>query len=501
MELIGKFDYSKIQFDQTNKLHLLVSATAPSIKLATERKPITIIAAIDESGSMHGQKMDYAKKSLVKMIEHLTGKDQAGLVAFTDGARTVIPVTKVEDKAKLKNQISELRALQSTNFSAGLEMAFTAARAIDGEVRVIAFTDGQANVGIANPGLLAELVQRRPKNVSLSCFGYGEDHDSNLLTKLADIGLGNYCYVKNPDDALSAFARELGGLLTCNSQNLEFRILPKEHVKILDVMSDVDSEEMDGGAVKVKVVDLYAEETRHLVFEVEVDKVKKAFPRESTLFDLELSYDNVQTGKRETVSGSAKLQYVKASEKQDKPDQEVVDQVALCKIINAQEQATAFAASGNFAGAQAAMASATMDCFVLNSSADVQNFGGTTSSYFANNATFTSNSHNLASTKSAALRGRAAGGMSANLYASNSVSKDLVAHFEKDEDEKNSVSLPSGTSGSLPVNLGSSVTVTTGGLTGQPAVKNGTITLPSPITPNKKEEDKKKTLTRTRQSW
>jgi hypothetical protein len=47
---------------------------------------------------------------------------------------------------------------------------------------------------------------------TVSAFGYGDDADQDLLRELSELGKGNYAHVQSPEEALTAFAHELGGL-------------------------------------------------------------------------------------------------------------------------------------------------------------------------------------------------------------------------------------------------------------------------------------------------
>merc|ERR1719254_251947 len=81
------------------------------------------------------------------------------------------------------------------------------------------FTDGLANVGItksdelcsAAQALLGELAGRR---CSVSTFGFGADHNADLLQGLAEVGSGIYSYVDSEDRIGEAFGEALGGLLS-----------------------------------------------------------------------------------------------------------------------------------------------------------------------------------------------------------------------------------------------------------------------------------------------
>ena len=429
MKFISKFDFSQVQYDKTHTLNLLLQAKAPKIEVA-ERKPVNIIAVLDESGSMGGQKIEYVRKTLLKLIDHLTDQDTFGVVAFTTGVRCVCEPAKMssEKKTRYKRDVGGLTAQSSTNLSGGLQMGYNLAAALDGPVRLIALTDGQANYGETNPDRLVSFIKNRPANVTVTMFGYGEDHDSALLTDMAKAGDGNYCYVKNPDDALTAFARELGGLLSCYGQDLQFTVMPTEHAQILEVLSDVDVDTLDGGAVRIRIPDIYSEETRNIVVSVLVKEQPKVFPRDTAILDLELAWQDVQSASpHHGAKMAAKVRFVREKDADKKADQEVRDQVGLCTVLRAQAAATKYAKCGDFYSASSTMD--TLSCAIQDCSDSVRGLGSTVGSYYSSPTAYASNMHNNSALRSATSRQRQSGGSSDAYFTTNSTQSSLVKDF------------------------------------------------------------------------
>merc|ERR1719456_2009614 len=87
------------------------------------------------------------------------------------------------------------------------------------------FTDGLANHGTTDPkalcaaaqGALEELKDRR---CTVSTFGFGQDHNADLLQTLAEKGSGIYSYVDGEDRIAESFGEALGGLLSTTHQNV-----------------------------------------------------------------------------------------------------------------------------------------------------------------------------------------------------------------------------------------------------------------------------------------
>ena len=358
MKINAQLSFNKVRFDQSLDAHLVVSITAPTKDGEANRPPICVVPCIDTSGSMHGDKLEYAKRSAIKLVEHLKTGDYCGLITFETEVRTVFkpqPLT-AELKDQLKAEIGKLHTGRSTNFSGGLLTALEEIDKLDLPEavlqRVIMFTDGHANVGIATkaPDIIKLLVNS--SRATVSAFGYGTDVDQSFLLDFAREGKGNYAVVTNPDDALSAFGKELGGLLSTYATNLKLIVDPLAGHDITEVVSDVDAEQekIGNGTVTVNLPDILGEETRHLVFAVKMKEQKQAFPRPVNTFDLKLSFDVVDVqGKKErkTIEGKAKSHFVKAGE--ESPVNAELDKiVALAQVVRAQIVAEEAAKKGDF---------------------------------------------------------------------------------------------------------------------------------------------------------
>jgi len=225
--------------------------------------------------------------------------------------------------------------------------------------RVILFTDGAANVGaVTAPKDLLKLSKANQGIASASAFGYGADAQQDFLLSLAKQSNGNYAFVQNPDDALAAFGKELGGLLSTYASNLTIEVTPQSGHTITKVVSDVDAEEGDLGEVTIKISDILAEETRHIVLAVKMSEQKKAGPRAVNAASVKLGYDVLDDNlkrKREEASCTGKVQFVKAGEQTQSVSEELSKIVGLAEIVRAQIEAEEMADAGDYTGASTRM--------------------------------------------------------------------------------------------------------------------------------------------------
>jgi Ca-activated chloride channel family protein len=265
-------------------------------------------------------------------------------------------------KAALKAVVGQLGPQGSTNFAGGLLTGLEHLNRLQLPPnmvrRVIMFTDGLANVGVATkaPDLL-RLLEANLGDATVSAFGYGEDADQELLRDLASKGKGNYAFVQSPEDALTAFARELGGLLSTYAREIQVEVRPARGVTLTDVVSDVDSSALPDGAVRIKVPDVLAEELRQIVIGLRVDR--RDAPGAMRVADVSGTYRVVAGDTMRPQDARFELEVdvrrVAAGEEQVEPTREVDEAVAMAQLVRAQIQAEERAARGDFDGARQLM--------------------------------------------------------------------------------------------------------------------------------------------------
>jgi Ca-activated chloride channel family protein len=215
--------------------------------------------------------------------------------------------------------------------------------------RVILFTDGCANVGVAtkSEGLLP-LLDANLGRATLSAFGYGRDADQELLGDLATQGKGNYAFVAGPDDVLTAFARELGGLLSTYAQDIVVRVRPVDGARITAVLSDVDADPV-GSDVEIRIPDILADETRNVVLAVELPALPYLGAAPERAFDVEVTWRSVAGGTRVVDASqvvAAMVERVAPGHEQVEPDRAVDVIVAQAELVRAQVEAEELARHG-----------------------------------------------------------------------------------------------------------------------------------------------------------
>lgn len=180
----------------------------------TEPPPLNLVFLIDTSGSMSGpDRLPLARKSLSLLIEQLRPQDRVAMVAYAGSAGAVLGPTSGREKLKMKCALGALHAGGSTAGGQGLQLAYALAKErFDPKAvnRVILVTDGDFNVGVADPRRLKDFVaEKRKDGVYLSVYGFGRgNYNDAMMQALAQNGNGTAAYVDSLQEARKLFRED-----------------------------------------------------------------------------------------------------------------------------------------------------------------------------------------------------------------------------------------------------------------------------------------------------
>ncbi len=217
------------KFLTTQNAHQVGILTTLSGDAPAQRPPINAVLVLDRSGSMSGAPLAAALEAARRFAGFLGTSDRLAIVAFDDEVRVVSGPAPAGDSS-VAERIMRIRTGGSTNLSGGWLKGLELARQgiVEGVNRVVLLTDGQANVGITDPGMLAGMVHGgADAGVSTTCIGFGAGFNEDLLQALGREGRGNYWYVERDDQMAGVFEGEIEGLVALGAQNVvvEVRLL------------------------------------------------------------------------------------------------------------------------------------------------------------------------------------------------------------------------------------------------------------------------------------
>lgn len=257
----------------------LATRAAPS---EDERAPAALTFVVDVSGSMgEPGRLDLVKDSLGVLTDRLRDDDSIAIVAFSDEARTILPMTRLGDqRARVHDAIDELRPTDSTNLGAGVRTGYATAVAglrRGATNRVVLLSDGLANTGDTDADTILERIAhaRREHGITLFGVGVGSQYGDALMERLADRGDGHTAYISDENDARTVFSEQLPQNVELTARDAkaqvafdprtvaEFRLIGYDDRRVAD--KDFRDDSVDGGEVGPghTVTALYAVRTRH----------------------------------------------------------------------------------------------------------------------------------------------------------------------------------------------------------------------------------------------
>jgi len=289
-------------------------------------------------------KLEAVKKTAKRIIKNLTDKDELSIVTFEQDAAVLIPKTKVINKDLLLAKVATIQPLGGTNMSAGLLLGMEQIKdEFRGVKRTMLLSDGDANVGVCRIESLVEMTKNGP--TSISTFSYGANANQELMQAIANAKDGNHTYIQG-GDVRDSFARELGGMLSCVSQNTSIKIVPNRGNEILELLNAFDLKREED-VVTVNVSDVYAGEKKHLIFRVRLKPPMNPKDREFSVAKIHFTCLDPKSAERKEFEFNPKVAYANP----DKSDVETIlaveEQVAILLSVKSQEEAVKVRASGD----------------------------------------------------------------------------------------------------------------------------------------------------------
>lgn len=200
---------------------------------------VDLICVIDISGSMTGDKILLVKESLKKLISLMTEKDRISIVLFNHQSFKILDLTYTtsENKIDIKNKINNIKAGGGTIIISGLTTAIDILKLDQLKNKdnkdyknripaIILLSDGNDNNMDDNQ--LSQSFKEISRNLNLfftvHTFGYGNDHDPKIMTKLAKIRDGSFYYVSEYNKVQDYFINVLGGCMSVISNYVKVNV-------------------------------------------------------------------------------------------------------------------------------------------------------------------------------------------------------------------------------------------------------------------------------------
>jgi len=331
---------------------------------------LDLVAVVDRSGSMAGQRLELVKSAVSFMCRHLRPSDRLALVSYSDHASVDFSLSPMdaEGQAQCQEALNALQANGQTNLHEGLlwglgELACSEAPA----AALLLFTDGLANCGLTTTEALVEAVQgsmtdmgRRSRAVFT--LGFGQQHNAQMLFSIADAGTGCYSFVNTPAAIGPCFADILGGMLSIAAQDVTLTLQATNGSTISEVHADFPVEmSSDSTCASIRMRDLQGDTEKDVLFSLTLPTLAAPEERWRGL-ECTVSYIDAASGRMYAGESTLTISRTESLASHEKPHDVVESH--RCRLVAAAAMETAAQVASGEAGLAAAhgVLSAAFEC-------------------------------------------------------------------------------------------------------------------------------------------
>lgn len=209
---------------------------------AYRKRPVSLIAVVDRSGSMSGQPMERVKEGLHAVLKQMGDQDRLGIVIYGSDTRVHMPVMDMAgNEAEISAAIDAIAINGSTYMEAGLKLGYATAREelerSNGTTRLMLFSDENANVGDTSAdGFMGQALSGARDGIGLTSIGVGRIFDGRLASKISAVQGGNLFFVADEGGAGDLFDREFRNMVNGEvARDIDITITPADGFRIADV--------------------------------------------------------------------------------------------------------------------------------------------------------------------------------------------------------------------------------------------------------------------------
>ena len=299
--------------DHSGRTFLKIGFNAMAPEQSARRAPINVAIVLDRSASMAGERIEKAKQAAAMVIDRLTPDDVVSVVAYNETVSVLVPATPARNPAELSGEVAAIQAEGTTALFAGVSKGAHEVRKYVEQNRVnriVLLSDGMANVGPSSSGELAELGQALAKQgISVTTIGLGEDYNEDLMVALARASDGNHGYARSADDLDRIFRLEFASQAAVVARDVRVSVHLGPGMRAVRVLGR-DAEVTDS-AVAARINELYPNQERYLLLEVELAAGGAGQQREVASVDVR--YIDPLTRSTRTLSSKVDVSFVKST--------------------------------------------------------------------------------------------------------------------------------------------------------------------------------------------
>ncbi len=285
-----------------------VAVKAPPANAGVRRNPVNLSIVLDRSGSMHGDKIEYARLAAIEALGRLHPDDVFSLVTYDSTIETVIPAQKVRNLEAAESLIRAITPRGMTALHGGVNQGASEIRKhLDGAYahRILLLSDGIANVGPSSPVELERLGRALAReNIAVTTIGVGLDYNEDLMTRLARASDGNTYFVEASRDLPRILGVELGDVINVFARRAVIRVEFDENIRPLAILGREGV--IRDRTVEIPLHQLYGGQERFALIEVELPPVPAGGRQK--VGSAELHYEEIANRRTRSVrSGDARI--------------------------------------------------------------------------------------------------------------------------------------------------------------------------------------------------
>lgn len=350
----AKQPYIKLSSSESQKIPILVEIKTKENEKSEKalddyRPPIDLICVIDHSGSMAGKKIEFVRDTLKYMVSVLAPNDRLCLIIFDDKAELLTGLQRVSEQnvPKFEQVISKIRHRGGTNMHLGLIKALEIIknRKYKNKVTsVFMLSDGLDNIGNVVKNFTQSIETMGISDVfTLNTFGFGNDHDPELMRGLASTKDGNFYYIEKLDLVDEFFVNALGGLLSVIGEKFTLKIssnnkAPFSDVRISKVYGSQWQYKEEEKSYSFIMNQLWLGITKELMLELNIPPIKKKVgDLDRNVILLKGSYEVFSISEKKLIQREIELGFTLYNEDEEIPGEaKKIDQEVMKNYLRVQ---------------------------------------------------------------------------------------------------------------------------------------------------------------------
>jgi Ca-activated chloride channel family protein len=263
---VVSLSHTKVLAGQTTPVFAEIRLTADPKARVGVRAPLALAVVLDTSGSMSGEKLEDAKRSVLRLVSDMQDDDEIAVVRYSDASSVVQPLARVGAvRSELSAHIRALDAGGGTNIPLGLS---SGRRALDeaarGRVRrIVLVSDGLDGTRVQAESLASSSFS---SGITVSSLGIGLDFDEAYMGGVAQSGHGNFAFIRDGGSLASFLRRELEETATTTIEDARVALdLPAGLRFVSATGADASSR---GDRVELRIGSLFAGDERRVIVEL-----------------------------------------------------------------------------------------------------------------------------------------------------------------------------------------------------------------------------------------